>query len=98
MTGTSRLHESGGGTTQTVDLTVKVSIPLVGGKIEGFIADLLVKALEAEDRGRPRLPRRLIGPVDLARRRAPAAPAARAAAATRSRRPAAGTGRTPARG
>jgi Protein of unknown function (DUF2505) len=50
MTGTSRLHESGGQTTQTVDLTVKVSIPLVGGRLEGFIADLLVKALDAEAR------------------------------------------------
>jgi hypothetical protein len=50
MTGTSRLEESGGQTTQTVDLTVKVSIPLVGGKIEGLVADLLIKAMDAEAR------------------------------------------------
>jgi hypothetical protein len=48
MVGTARLAESGGTTTETVDLTVKVGIPLVGGKIEGLIGDLLVKALEAE--------------------------------------------------
>jgi len=33
---------------ETVDLTIKVNIPLVGGKIEGLIADLLLKALKAE--------------------------------------------------
>jgi len=49
MTGTAALRESGGVTTETVDLTVKVSIPLVGGKIEGLIADLLLKALRAEN-------------------------------------------------
>ena len=31
MSGTARLRESGGRTTETVDLTVKVNIPLVGG-------------------------------------------------------------------
>jgi hypothetical protein len=49
MVGTATLTESGGTTTETVDLTVKVGIPLVGGKIEGLIADLLVKALKAEN-------------------------------------------------
>ena len=49
MTGTARLTESGGVTTETVDLTVRVNIPLVGGKIEGLIADLLLKALKAEN-------------------------------------------------
>jgi hypothetical protein len=50
MKGTARLAESGGVTTETVDLTVKVNIPLVGGKIEGLIADLLLKALKAENK------------------------------------------------
>lgn len=50
MKGTARLVESGGVTTETVDLTVKVNIPLVGGKIEGLIADLLLKALKAENK------------------------------------------------
>lgn len=49
MTGTATLAESGGITTETVELTVKVGIPLVGGKIEGLIGDLLVKALKAEN-------------------------------------------------
>ena len=50
MAGTARLTESGGVTTETVDLTVKVNIPLVGGRIEGLIADLLLKALKAENK------------------------------------------------
>lgn len=49
MSGTATLRESGGTTTETVDLTVKVGIPLVGGKLEGLIGDLLVKALKAEN-------------------------------------------------
>ena len=49
MNGTARLRESGGTTTETVDLTVKVGIPLVGGKLEGLIGDLLLKALKAEN-------------------------------------------------
>ncbi|GAB2445900.1 DUF2505 domain-containing protein [Nocardioides hungaricus] len=48
MTGTISLVESGGTTTETVDVRIKVNIPLVGGKIESLIADLLRKALEAE--------------------------------------------------
>ena len=50
MTGTATLGESGGVTTETVDLTIKVGIPLVGGKIEGLISDLLLKALKVENR------------------------------------------------
>lgn len=37
-----------GGTLETVELTVTVNIPVVGGKLEVLIADLLLKALEAE--------------------------------------------------
>jgi len=48
MSGTATLAEDSGGTTETVQLDVKVSIPLVGGKLESFIADLLTKALRAE--------------------------------------------------
>ena len=50
MAGTARLSETGGITTETVEMTVKVNIPLVGGKIEGLIADLLIKALKAENK------------------------------------------------
>lgn len=49
MRGTARLRESGGRTVETVDLSIKVNLPLVGGKIEGLIADLLLKALKAEN-------------------------------------------------
>ena len=47
--GTIRLVESDGTTTQTVDAEVSVRVPLVGGKIEDVIADLLRKALDAEN-------------------------------------------------
>jgi hypothetical protein len=50
MTGTARLAESGGVTTESVEMTVKVNLPLVGGRIEGFIADMLLKALKAENK------------------------------------------------
>lgn len=50
MKGTAVLTESGGTTTEKVDMTIKVGIPLVGGKIEGLIADLLLKALKAENK------------------------------------------------
>jgi hypothetical protein len=49
MRGTIRLRESGGTTTETVEMEIKVSIPLVGGKIESLIADLLRKALKVEN-------------------------------------------------
>jgi hypothetical protein len=49
MSGTIALRESGGTTTETVEMEIKVGIPLVGGKIESLIADLLRKALKAEN-------------------------------------------------
>ena len=48
MTGTTTLVESDGHTVETVDLAVRVGIPLVGGKIEALIGDLLGKALDKE--------------------------------------------------
>lgn len=48
--GTARITESGGVTTETVDLTIKVGIPLVGGKLESLLSDLMAKALQAENR------------------------------------------------
>ena len=50
MTGTATLTESGGRTTEVVELTVKVGIPLVGGKLEDLIAGLLLKALKTEEK------------------------------------------------
>jgi hypothetical protein len=49
MTGTITLTESGATTIETVDVEVKVHIPLVAGKIETLIADMLRKALVAEE-------------------------------------------------
>ncbi len=50
ITGTTSLAGSGAGTVETISLTIKVTIPLVGGKLEGLIGDLLVKALKAENK------------------------------------------------
>ena len=49
MIGTATLRESGGTTTEDVDLEIKVRIPLVAGKIEGLIGDMLLQALEVEN-------------------------------------------------
>jgi hypothetical protein len=49
MRGTIRLEERDGRTTETVSLEIKVGLPLVGGKIEGLVGDLLLKALAKEN-------------------------------------------------
>ncbi len=49
MKGTITVRESGGTTTETVQMEIRVGIPLVGGKIESLIADLLRKALRVEN-------------------------------------------------
>ncbi|HEX2893759.1 MAG TPA: DUF2505 domain-containing protein [Marmoricola sp.] len=48
MTGTATLVGDADGVTEKVDMTVTVHLPLVGGKVEGLIADMLGKALRAE--------------------------------------------------
>jgi hypothetical protein len=50
MQGSIRLTEVDGGVTETVHVDIRVGIPLVGGKIEGLISDLLEQALVAENR------------------------------------------------
>jgi hypothetical protein len=50
MIGTVTLREQDGGTVETVDVEVKVNIPLVGGKLETFIGDMLLRALKAENK------------------------------------------------
>lgn len=50
MKGTVTLNALDGGTTEVVDVEVKASIPLIGGKIEGLIGDMLGKALRAENK------------------------------------------------
>jgi hypothetical protein len=49
MKGAVHLEGDAGGTTETVAVDVTVSIPLIGGKIEGAIGDMLLKALRAEN-------------------------------------------------
>jgi len=46
--GTTVVAATGDGTTVTVVLDIKVGLPLVGGKIEALIRDLLLKALQRE--------------------------------------------------
>ncbi len=48
VSGTTRLVADGSGTRQEIDWTITVSVPLVGKKIEGVIADLLDEAFEVE--------------------------------------------------
>jgi hypothetical protein len=48
--GSVSLTSSGAGTTQTIAGELKVSIPLLGAKIERLIDDLLGKALRVEER------------------------------------------------
>jgi hypothetical protein len=49
MVGSITITDDGGTTTETVDVEITVNIPLVGGKIEKLIGDLLRKALRAEE-------------------------------------------------
>jgi hypothetical protein len=50
MSGATSLSQAGDDVVQRVDLTVKVSIPLVGGKVEDLIAGFLTKAFDAENK------------------------------------------------
>ena len=50
MNGTVVLRGHDGGTTETVEVEVKVNIPMIGGKLEGFIGDMLLRALKAENK------------------------------------------------
>lgn len=48
MTGSARLVQSGPDVVQHVDLTVRVGIPLVGGRVEDLVSDFAVRAYDAE--------------------------------------------------
>ncbi|GAA3539907.1 DUF2505 domain-containing protein [Nocardioides daeguensis] len=50
INGTATLVETDGVTKETVELEIKVKIPLVAGKIEELLAKLLGSALRAEER------------------------------------------------
>jgi hypothetical protein len=50
MTGSETLAQSGDDVVQTVDLSVKVSMPIVGGKVEDLIVGFMGKAFDAENK------------------------------------------------
>ncbi|WP_161962273.1 DUF2505 domain-containing protein [Nocardioides speluncae] len=50
MKGRARIEQRGDDVVQTIDLAIKVGVPLVGGKLEGMIADLLSRAFKAENK------------------------------------------------
>jgi hypothetical protein len=50
MSGTTTLTQSGADVVQRLDIAVKVSIPLVGGKLEDLVAGFVVKAFDAENK------------------------------------------------
>lgn len=49
MKGTLRLVEVGEVTTEQIDLEINVGVPLVGGKVESLLSDLMLKALKREN-------------------------------------------------
>jgi len=49
VTGTTTLAQSGEDVVQRVELAVKVSIPLVGGKVEDLVAGFVGKSFDAEN-------------------------------------------------
>jgi len=48
ISGTLALAESGGRTTETLDVEVKVKVPLIGGKLEKLMADLVAQGMDKE--------------------------------------------------
>jgi hypothetical protein len=46
--GTLSLAESGGRTTETMEVEVKVKVPLIGAKLESVMADLVAKGMDKE--------------------------------------------------
>ena len=49
ITGTTSLTQSGDDVLERVDLAVRVSIPLVGGKVEELISDFVGRSFDAEN-------------------------------------------------
>jgi carbon monoxide dehydrogenase subunit G len=46
--GTIRLEPSGGGTTEVVELDIKVKVPLIGGKLEKLMAEKVAAGMDLE--------------------------------------------------
>lgn len=47
-TGTIRLEPSGGGTTEVVELEIKVRVPLIGGRLEKLMAGKVAAGMDVE--------------------------------------------------
>jgi hypothetical protein len=47
-TGTIRLDPAGAGTTEVVELEIKVKVPLIGGKLEKLMADKVAAGMDLE--------------------------------------------------
>jgi uncharacterized protein DUF2505 len=47
-TGTIRLEPAGAGTTEVVELEIKVRVPLIGGKLEKLMADKVSSGMDVE--------------------------------------------------
>ena len=50
MVGSITLDEDDGSTTETLEVEITVNIPLVGGKVEKLVGDMLRKALRKEEK------------------------------------------------
>jgi uncharacterized protein YndB with AHSA1/START domain len=48
MTGTIRLDPDGAGTTEVVELEIKAKVPLIGGKLEGLMAEQVRAGMDTE--------------------------------------------------
>ena len=48
MAGTIRLEPAGAGTTEVVELEIKVKVPLIGGKLENLMADNIRSGMDVE--------------------------------------------------
>jgi hypothetical protein len=46
--GTLTLSEAGGRTTETLEAEVRVKVPLIGGKLESLMADLVAQGMDKE--------------------------------------------------
>lgn len=48
ISGTLSLTEVGGRTTETLEVQVKVKVPLIGGRLESLMGDLVTKSMDKE--------------------------------------------------
>lgn len=48
--GTIRLAAAGGGTVETVELDIKVKVPVIGGKLEGVMKEQILEGYDVEHR------------------------------------------------